>query len=820
MNIKSTNEQLLRNYGAYKNNQLEQSNTIKNSDNVEINKDKIVSKKDSNDNYLKLGDNGSDISQLQTLLKNSGHLKSAVNGYYGKETEDAVKSFQRQRGLKETGVIDLTTKVAIAESRDVAKSVAYSTVAEAPMRRAKRSVAVEHSAGGSSQGGMDVYYLQVLCNQYGISVNTDGIWGANTEKAVRQLPQLSYGSNEGAVYHVQNVLKIPADGQFGSTTKAAVENWQRQHGLTADGIVGADTWVSFSGCKPISNSSNLMMMGSKGDNVRTAQMKLIYIGYNCGSRGADGEYGSDTVDAVKEFQGQNGLVQDGIIGDETLAKINFEYGWRKRQDDWAIQPDDPVAIENKKKLDDSMLFKLGDESKHLEKYQEKLKTLTYYNGKIDGKFGSETQEAVSAFQHDKHLPEDGILGPQTIKALNEAKISSATRLVVSPTEATQWLQILCNQMGIRDGSGNSLPENGEMTQGTVDAIKQLPVLSTSVSGQYLGAVKHIQNLLKISADGYYGSDTNSAVRIWQSAHGISSDGIVGRDTWETFAGQKLVAKTGGSTTPVTPPVTIPEIKEDKPWYKELWDYATESAQQIILGKFSDKTTILGTAGDISLAIFGLDAPGDARDLIHDVTHWENSWKHAGETALDVAAFLPIVGLAKHGDKIKTIVKNGDKLEVAHDFKNIEKALDSGSSAIQDISKLKNTGNFRQGSLEHILEGELNVRKQAVGFHYEGMPNPKGNIILGTESTPNKFGVYTAKVEVNGIPKTSNRGMSTFFPKDWSAQDIVDGINEAYNSKQFIKGSDNTFRGITSSGMMVEMYIDKYTNKIISAFPVY
>lgn len=428
MNIKSTNEQLLGNYGACKNNQLEQSNTIKNSDNVEITKDKIVSKKDSNDNYLKLGDNGSEISQLQTLLKNSGHLKSAVNGYYGKETEDAVKSFQKSRGLKETGVIDLTTKVAIAESRDVAKSVAYSTVAEAPMRRAKRSVdltagiglaGVGASTAGVAAGGVaatggvasswneNVYYLQVLCNQYGVSVDTDGIWGKNTESAVKQLPQLSYGSNEGAVYHIQNVLKIPADGKFGSATKAAVENWQRQHGLTADGIVGADTWISFSGFKPIGNS---------------------------------------LIDAA---------IQLGGVG---------------------------------------------------------------------------------------------------------APSSSALKLDVSSEQATQWLQILCNQMGIRDNSGNLLPQNGEMTWGTVEAMNKLPMLSTSTGNSYLGAVKHIQNLLKINADGYYGSDTAKAVRFWQTAHGISSDGIVGHDTWETFAGQKFIARNENPT----PPVTKPDTQEEKP----------------------------------------------------------------------------------------------------------------------------------------------------------------------------------------------------------------------------------------------------------------
>jgi RHS repeat-associated protein len=138
----------------------------------------------------------------------------------------------------------------------------------------------------------------------------------------------------------------------------------------------------------------------------------------------------------------------------------------------------------------------------------------------------------------------------------------------------------------------------------------------------------------------------------------------------------------------------------------------------------------------------------------------------------------------------------------------------------NISKLNNTGIFRSGTLEHILEGELNAKGKAVGFHYEGMPTAKGNIIQGTKAGPNPFGVYTARVEVNGVLKVGNGGFSTFFPESYTPQNIIDSINEAYSSRQFIQGTSNTFIGQTSSGIIVEMYIDSSTSKIISAFPKY
>ncbi|GAA0086278.1 hypothetical protein UT300007_27170 [Clostridium sp. CTA-7] len=65
------------------------------------------------------------------------------------------------------------------------------------------------------------------------------------------------------------------------------------------------------------------------------------------------------------------------------------------------------------------------------------------------------------------------------------------------------------------------------------------------------------------------------------------------------------------------------------------------------------------------------------------------------------------------------------------------------------------------------------------------PTAKGNIIQGTESVPNQFGVYTARVEVNSVPKVGNGGTSTFFSKSYTQQNIVDSINEAYSSRQFI-----------------------------------
>lgn len=134
-----------------------------------------------------------------------------------------------------------------------------------------------------------------------------------------------------------------------------------------------------------------------------------------------------------------------------------------------------------------------------------------------------------------------------------------------------------------------------------------------------------------------------------------------------------------------------------------------------------------------------------------------------------------------------------------------------------IDALSDTEHFRPGALEHILEGELNHKGQAVGFHYDRLPTKKGEIIDGTKTKENEYGVYEAEVVVEGVQKTSNRGRSTFFPDTWDTQDIVDAINEAYDIRTFISG--NTYEGLTEEGLLIQMYLDGQ-DRIISAFPVY
>ena len=62
--------------------------------------------------------------------------------------------------------------------------------------------------------------------------------------------------------------------------------------------------------------------GNYGELVKQLQTKLNALGYDLGICGIDGDFGSATEKAVKQFQKDHGLKVDGIVGEKTWAALN------------------------------------------------------------------------------------------------------------------------------------------------------------------------------------------------------------------------------------------------------------------------------------------------------------------------------------------------------------------------------------------------------------------------------------------------------------------------------------------------------------------
>lgn len=68
---------------------------------------------DSEEALSKYGSRGSEVTNIQTRLKNWGYYQGAVDGIYGYQTANAIRNFQRKNGLKVDGIAGAQTLAAL-----------------------------------------------------------------------------------------------------------------------------------------------------------------------------------------------------------------------------------------------------------------------------------------------------------------------------------------------------------------------------------------------------------------------------------------------------------------------------------------------------------------------------------------------------------------------------------------------------------------------------------------------------------------------------------------------------------------------------------
>ena len=96
-------------------------------------------------------------------------------------------------------------------------------------------------------------------------------------------------------------------------------NWK----IVADGS-GSSDFSSSADVTPIPAPTPTMIVtryGERSNAVKDLQEKLIKLGYDVGRDGADGQFGLNTLAAVKKFQREHNLVVDGEVGDMTRAAL-------------------------------------------------------------------------------------------------------------------------------------------------------------------------------------------------------------------------------------------------------------------------------------------------------------------------------------------------------------------------------------------------------------------------------------------------------------------------------------------------------------------
>lgn len=115
------------------------------------------------------------------------------------------------------------------------------------------------------------------------------------------------GSTGAVVKQIQRVLKVYPDGRFGKLTQEALMAWQREHGLTADGVAGPRTLaamgISAMTQQTQQNASSIDSVFSCGVTLKKSKRRIDYIAVHC-TASKEGE--PMTVEQIRSIHRKNG----------------------------------------------------------------------------------------------------------------------------------------------------------------------------------------------------------------------------------------------------------------------------------------------------------------------------------------------------------------------------------------------------------------------------------------------------------------------------------------------------------------------------------
>ncbi|MGZ4582439.1 MAG: peptidoglycan-binding protein, partial [Nocardioidaceae bacterium] len=138
--------------------------------------------------------------------------------------------------------------------------------------------------------------------------------------------------------------------------------------------------------------------GDRGDAVVEIRSRLARLDLIDADAGEPDVFDATLDRAVRAFQQLRGLTADGVVGSATY-KVLDEARWRLGDRlltfvaGNVISGDDVVAL------------------------QQRLLDLGFKVGRVDGRYGDRTEQAVRDFQRNVGVPPDGTCGPATLKAL-------------------------------------------------------------------------------------------------------------------------------------------------------------------------------------------------------------------------------------------------------------------------------------------------------------------------------------------------------------------------------------------------------------------
>ena len=337
--------------------------------------------------------------------------------------------------------------------------------------------------------------------------------------------------------------KPAVTGTFDEATENSVKKFQKQFGLTADGIVGKATWYKISyiyvSIKDLAELTSegetaegiqsaggwpgtVLRRGSTGSSVEQVQFWLSDLAQFDSSLvrvSVDGSYGAATERAVRAFQQKQNLTADGVVGQTTWNALYA--AWVDAQSDLGGTAWPGTTL---RRGDTGMDVRLVQFWLRLaaDNYSA-LRTVT-----VDGSYGAATVSAVTAFQSLFGLTADGVVGRSTWNKLKEVGLAVANKIVAANVAPGQFTATT------REGSSGT-------------AVRAVQYYLRRLAAYY-------SDVPTVTVDGKFGAATTRAVKAWQTRAGLTVDGVVGRLTFQSLYDAALALDTSG---PVVRTVSLP-----------------------------------------------------------------------------------------------------------------------------------------------------------------------------------------------------------------------------------------------------------------------
>lgn len=273
--------------------------------------------------HLKEGDESSVVADVQKRLMDLNYMDSdEPTELFSGSTTEAVKRFQRRNGLEVTGRIEDGDYSVLMSSR----AVTYTP--------------------GPGDAGEDISALQERLHELGYLDEVTGVFDEDTGDAVLLFQQKNYLEEDGMLnavtveylYYDSTVPNAPdpgtksdqvlkyqqrlyelgylltePDGIYGDETLSAVKRFQGRNGLIADGYLGPTASERLMGDDARFNTLEYTM---SGDDVLRLQTRLAELNY-MKAQEINGYFGMATENAVRSFQHNNGLDEDGTVSRQT-----------------------------------------------------------------------------------------------------------------------------------------------------------------------------------------------------------------------------------------------------------------------------------------------------------------------------------------------------------------------------------------------------------------------------------------------------------------------------------------------------------------------